>query len=77
GLQALAEGGETVSADGISKFNGVCRSNCNFACRYTVNVKDDKVIKLEMAPYDEDDYSGCCLKGLTYMERMYGPARLK
>lgn len=74
---AVADEETLASADEIQQFNGVCRSNCNFACRFTVNVKNDKVIKLDMATYDEDDYTGCCLKGLTFMERMYGPTRLK
>ena len=61
----------------IKKYSSVCRSNCNFACRYLANVVDGKIIKLEVGDYDDPDYTGCCLKGLSYIERIYSPERIK
>ena len=83
---AAALGGSTVSAlaattptasTEVKKYNGVCRSNCNFGCRYWANVVDGKIIKLEVGDYDDPDYTGCCLKGISYIERIYHPDRLK
>ena len=59
----------------IKKYGSVCRSNCNFACRYLANAVDGTIIKLEVGDYDDPDYTSCCLKGLPSIERIYSPGR--
>lgn len=54
-----------------------CRSNCAENCIYTAHVRDGKLVKLEVADYPDTRYTGSCLKGLSYVERIYSPARVK
>lgn len=65
-----AEGGEEV-------FSVMCRSNCMGSCRWLAHVKDGKVVKLEPGDYPNDGYRGGCLKGASYIERIYSPTRIK
>ena len=77
-LTALAA--EEVSADSttadVAGF-GVCRSNCMQSCRYAAHVRDGKLVKLTVADYGEDLYRGSCLRGMSYMHRIYSPERIK
>lgn len=66
-----------ASSDKDGVFNCVCRSNCNASCRYHAHVKDGKLVKLEVADYPDEGYTGSCLKGLSYVERIYSPTRVK
>lgn len=75
-LTALAEQPE-AGPEGEQLFNCICRSNCMGACRLTAHVRDGKIYKLEPADYPDEGYTGCCLKGLTYIERMYSPERVQ
>jgi molybdopterin-containing oxidoreductase family molybdopterin binding subunit len=36
-----------------------------------------KLTKLEVADYPDPGYTGSCLKGISYLERIYGPNRIK
>ena len=54
-----------------------CRSNCAENCIYTAHVRDGKLMKLEVADYPDTRYTGSCLKGLSYVERIYSPTRVK
>lgn len=56
---------------------GVCRSNCMQSCRYAAHVRDGKIVRLEPADYGEDLYRGSCLRGMSYMHRIYGENRIK
>ena len=56
---------------------GVCRSNCMQSCRYAAHVVDGKLVKLTPAEYGEDLYRGSCLRGMSYMHRVYSPHRIK
>lgn len=56
---------------------GVCRSNCMQSCRYAVHMRAGKIVRLEPAEYGEDLYRGSCLRGMSYMHRIYGEQRIK
>lgn len=55
----------------------MCRSNCMGSCRWLAHVCDGKVVKLEPGNYPNDGYRGGCLKGASYMERIYSPTRIQ
>ncbi|MDE8702350.1 molybdopterin-dependent oxidoreductase [Adlercreutzia equolifaciens] len=75
-LTALAES-EPAAEEAEGVFCGVCRSNCGYSCRYNAHVREGKLVKLEVADYSDDDYRGSCLKGLSYMDRIYGDTRIQ
>ena len=55
----------------------MCRSNCMGSCRWLAHVADGKIVKLEPGDYPTDGYRGGCLKGYSYIERIYSPTRVK
>lgn len=75
-LTALAADDSTHTA-GEEVFSCMCRSNCMGSCRYNAHVRDGKLMKLTPADYPDDGYRGSCLKGLSYIERIYSPTRVK
>ncbi len=46
------------------------------SCRYAAHVREGKIVKLEPAEYGEDLYRGSCLRGMSYMHRIYNPCAL-
>ncbi|MBR3258543.1 MAG: molybdopterin-dependent oxidoreductase, partial [Eggerthellaceae bacterium] len=85
---AAALGGSTLTAlgafndDNVGEageqiFSCMCRSNCMGSCRWLVHVADNKIVKLEPGDYPTDGYRGGCLKGYSYIERIYSPTRVK
>ncbi len=85
---AAALGGTTLSALGAFDDDSraeseehiasvMCRSNCMGSCRWLAHVKDNKILKLEPGDYPTDMYRGGCLKGFSYLERVYSPTRVK
>ena len=85
---AAALGGQTLTAlgafddekradQGEQIVSVMCRSNCMGSCRWLAHVVDDKIVKLEPADYVNDGYRGGCLKGYSYIERIYSPTRVK
>ncbi len=58
-------------------FTTICRSNCFQGCKLDAHVRDGIVRKMTPSPYPEEDYTGCCLRGLTIHQRTYSPTRLK
>lgn len=75
-LVALAEDDSSSSGEARA-ISCSCRSNCMGSCRLTATVRDGKLVKLEAGEYPDDRYTGCCLKGLSYIERMYSPTRIQ
>ena len=78
-MQALAEVDEAQSARLNEEvlYNTPCRSNCFQSCLLNAHVIDGKVVKTTRKDYPEEIYSGCCLKGLSLVQRTYSPTRLK
>ncbi len=70
---------EKAYADSTTEIGGygVCRSNCMQSCRFAAHVRDGKIVKLEPADYSQDLYRGSCLRGMSYMHRIYNPERIK
>lgn len=78
GMLVAHAAGEGDSGDsGEELYNCNCRSNCMGSCRLTAHVRDGKIVKLSPDEYDEPGYTGCCLKGLSYVERIYSPTRIQ
>jgi len=69
-IAAIAEDGEQI-------FNCNCRSNCMGSCRLLAHVRDGKLVKLSPGEYTEPGYTSACLKGLSYIERIYSPGRIQ
>ena len=77
-LAATDPFGDSDRADeGEQIFSVMCRSNCMGSCRWLAHVKDGKLINLEPGDYPNDGYRGGCLKGASYIERIYSPTRIK
>ena len=76
-LSAFADANQGEVDSGEQIFHGVCRSNCMQSCRFNAHVREGKLVKLSPADYDEDYYRGGCLRGMSYMHRIYNPARIK
>lgn len=74
---ALAEDTAAQTSAGEQLFNCACRSNCMGACNFNAHVRDGKLLKLTPAAYPDDGYRGSCLKGISYVERIYSPTRIK
>ncbi|NLB52809.1 MAG: molybdopterin-dependent oxidoreductase [Syntrophomonadaceae bacterium] len=78
GMKALSAAAENANAASEEKLvSSVCRSNCFQCCRLYAHVRNGKVVKTSPAPYPDDIYTGCCLKGLSLVQRTYSPTRLK
>lgn len=77
-LKALAAGQNNAAAvSGDQVFSGVCRSNCFAGCFLNVHVRDGKVVRTSMREMPDPAYNRVCLKGLSHVQRVYDPDRLK
>ena len=77
GMKALAVGESPVSGNEEKLVSSVCRSNCFQCCRLYAHVRDGKITKTTPAAYPDEIYTGCCLKGLSLVQRTYSPTRIK
>lgn len=78
GMKALAAADKNVpAASKETLVASVCRSNCFQCCRLDAHVRDGKIVKTTPAPYPDEIYTGCCLKGLALVQRTYSPTRIK
>ncbi len=76
-LTALGEFDDDERAEEDESIVSVmCRSNCMGSCRWLAHVRDDKIVKLEPGDYPTDMYRGGCLRGFSYIERVYSPTRV-
>ena len=57
-------------------FTTSCPRNCYSTCTMKVSVKDGKIRKIEPHPLNRATAGGPCLKGLSYIERVYSPKRI-
>lgn len=58
-------------------FECVCRPNCHAYCRHKVTVRDGLVVKSERASFPDSRYDRICLRGITSLQRIYDPDRIK
>lgn len=64
-------------ADGEQIFSCMCVGNCQSRCRLYVHVRDGKVVKTSMAPFPDPRYNRICSRGLSHVQRIYDPNRIK
>ena len=74
---ALAADAPDVKSGGEELYSCACRSNCQGGCQYWAHVRDGKLVKLTPASHPNDGYRGSCLKGISYVERIYSPTRVQ
>lgn len=55
----------------------LCSPNCWQTCNHLVTVRGGKVVKSAPAPMPERVYDRICLRGLTHIQRVYHPERIK
>ena len=67
----VIEGGET------RVYNGACAPDCWSGCRLHLHVRDGKLVKVAPAPYPDPQYNRVCLRGLSNVQRVYNPLRLR
>ena len=73
---AVFEPGQ-IAAEGEEIVRGVCRPNCSGFCHLNVHVRDGRVVKTSRAPYLNGAYSRICHRGLSHVQRIYDPERVK
>jgi anaerobic selenocysteine-containing dehydrogenase len=77
-MKALAAGDSTQTAIPEEKvFAGACRGNCAGNCQMNVHVRDGKVVKTSKRDYPDPYYNRICSRGLSHVQRIYGPERIK
>lgn len=75
-LQAIAveEDAETL---GEEVFYGIDRCNCEGACRFKITSRDGRPVKVELGEYPNPEYNRICAKGMSNVQVMYNPRRVK
>lgn len=71
---------DVAEAEEVSReetFECVCRPNCHAYCRHKVTVRDGRVVKSEQASFPDARYNRICLRGISSLERIYDPDRIK
>lgn len=68
---------DAQQASNEQTFECVCRPNCHAYCRHKVTVRDGLVVKSERASFPDERYDRICLRGITSLERIYDPDRIK
>lgn len=60
----------------IETYNTVCPRNCYSTCSFKVVVENHRLIRIEPQPLNKATPEGPCLKGLSYIERVYSKSRI-
>ncbi|MFC1553021.1 molybdopterin-dependent oxidoreductase [candidate division KSB1 bacterium] len=60
----------------MKTFLTACPRNCYSTCSMTVYVDNGKIKNIEGHPQNKATSQGVCLKGLSYIERVYSPERI-
>ena len=59
------------------EFVGSCRGNCFGGCKIKVKVREGKVVSTTMGEFPNKQYNRICQRGLSHLQRIYDPDRLK
>jgi anaerobic selenocysteine-containing dehydrogenase/DNA-binding NarL/FixJ family response regulator len=60
------------------RFRTACNLNCGaHFCGLNVTVRDQHIVKIEPADFPDDRYRRVCLKGISYVQQVAHPDRLK
>lgn len=80
-MSVLAESNENTGSEaaeaGENIYYGSCKANCFSGCRLQIKVRAGKVVQTEMAEFPDARYNRICMKGLSHVQRIYDPNRLK
>ncbi len=57
-------------------YNTACPRNCYSTCSFKVGVEDGRIVRIDPQPLNRATPEGPCLKGLSYLDRVYAPDRL-
>ncbi|MGB9022702.1 MAG: molybdopterin-dependent oxidoreductase, partial [Candidatus Bathyarchaeia archaeon] len=57
--------------------HGVCAPNDWSGCKLLVYVRDGKIVKTQRGPLPDSRYDRGCLRGLSHVQRVYHPDRLR
>lgn len=57
-------------------YNTACPRNCYSTCSFKVTVTEGKITKIDPQSLNKATPEGVCLKGLSYIERVYSPKRI-
>ncbi len=77
-LHALRElSGPAAAAAQETVFHCTCRPDCFGYCRHTVHVRDGRVVKISLGPMPDPQYNRICMRGLSHVQRIYDPDRIK
>lgn len=57
-------------------YNTACPRNCYSTCSFKVGVEAGKIVRIDPQPLNRATPEGPCLKGLSYLDRVYAPDRL-
>lgn len=60
----------------MKTFNTACPRNCYSTCSFKVVVENDLIIEIEPQSLNKSTSEGPCLKGLSYLERVYSKNRI-
>lgn len=60
----------------MSFFTTACPRDCYSTCSLKVKVENGRINKIEPHPANQATPEGACLKGLSYIERVYSPDRI-
>ena len=58
------------------KHRTACPRNCYSTCSFNVWTEDNRIVKLEPEALNRATPEGMCLKGLSYLERVYSSQRI-
>ncbi|MBR2789216.1 MAG: molybdopterin-dependent oxidoreductase, partial [Eggerthellaceae bacterium] len=74
---APAPGPTPAPAPEEKEFVGSCRGNCFGGCKIKVKVREGKVVSTTMGEFPNKSYNRICQRGLSHLQRIYDPDRLK
>lgn len=68
---------KTEVAPEETEFVGSCRGNCFGGCKLKIKVRDGNVVSTTMGEFPNSQYNRICQKGISHLQRIYDPERLK
>lgn len=76
---ASAPAGPTTPQPGETVVRTVCSPNCTGACGLNAFIRDGRIVRIQQASdYPDPAYNPRgCMKGLSFIQSMYGPDRIK
>ncbi len=79
GLSGASAAGDTKSLEVDELVRTVCSPNCTGACGQNAWVRDGRIVKIQQAmDYADEAYNPRgCMKGLSYIQSIYGPDRVR